>query len=65
MKINLSEGDKVINAHKMILCAASDYFAAMFMNNLKESNEKEIVFHEMDGEILWKLVNFCYTGAVF
>ena len=63
MKIIYS-GDKVINAHKMILCAASDYFAAMFMTNLKESNEREIVFREMDGEILWKLVNFCYTGIV-
>ena len=46
----------------MILSAASDYFAAMFMNNLRESNEKEIEFHEMDGEVLWKLINFCYTG---
>ncbi|XKL62121.1 hypothetical protein PGB90_001954 [Kerria lacca] len=62
--ITLKAGDKVINAHIIVLCAASDYFTAMFMNDLKESNNKEIIFPEIDGEILQKLIHYCYTGKV-
>lgn len=51
-----------MNAHKIVLCATSDYFAAMFMNDLRESNEPEVELHEMDGEILYKLIHYCYTG---
>lgn len=37
----------------------------MFMNDLKESNNKEIIFPEIDGEILQKLIHYCYTGELF
>ncbi|XP_065213646.1 kelch-like protein 5 isoform X2 [Planococcus citri] len=62
--VTLVAGDKSINAHKVVLCATSDYFAAMFTTNLKESSQSEVILHEMDGEILYKLILYCYTGKI-
>lgn len=55
-------GEKTINAHRVVLSATSDYFAAMFMTDLKESSQREVTLHEMDGDILHKLIHYCYTG---
>lgn len=55
-------GERVIQAHKVVLCAASDYFSAMFMNNLRESTQKEVIFNEINGDILQKLIHYCYIG---
>ncbi|OON23016.1 putative bacteriochlorophyll 4-vinyl reductase [Opisthorchis viverrini] len=51
-----------IPAHRVILAAASDYFAAMFGNELKEATEMEIRIHDVDPAALQTLVNYIYTG---
>nr|CAH8842558.1 unnamed protein product [Trichobilharzia regenti] len=51
-----------IPAHRVILAAASDYFAAMFSNELKEATEQEIWIHEVDPYALKALINYIYTG---
>lgn len=54
-----------INAHRVILSSASDYFYAMFTNNLAESFKNEIEINEIvDGHALKSLVDFIYTGKI-
>ncbi|XP_049954201.1 kelch-like protein 5 isoform X1 [Schistocerca serialis cubense] len=53
-----------IPAHRIVLSAASEYFAAMFTSKLRESTEHEIEMHEMDGNSLRAIVQYCYTGKV-
>lgn len=57
-------GKKQIPAHRLVLSAGSEYFSAMFTSNLRESNQSEIVLQDVDGDALWDLVHYCYTGIV-
>lgn len=47
-----------------MLSAASDYFAAMFTNDLKEASQTEIVMQNVDGDALLSLVHYCYNGKI-
>ena len=40
--IFLKLGERRLEAHRIVLSAASDYFAAMFTNDFGESNKNEI-----------------------
>lgn len=55
-------GTKQIHAHRLVLCTASDYFAAKFTSSLKESVQNEVEMMEVDGEALLTFVEYCYTG---
>lgn len=47
---------------RLVLSAVSDYFAAMFTNNVREAKQDEIKMEGVDPEALRSLVNFAYTG---
>lgn len=49
---------------RLVLSAASEYFAAMFTGNMRESEESEIILNDINGDILQALVSYCYTGAI-
>lgn len=53
-----------ISAHRVVLSSASDYFYAMFTNDLVESTRTEIQMNDMNGEALLAIVNFIYTGSL-
>lgn len=53
-----------IKAHRVILSSISDYFYAMFTNNLAESFKSEIEINEIDGNALKTLVEYIYTGNI-
>lgn len=55
-------GEKRIEAHRIVLSAASDYFAAMFTNDFGESFQNEIELQAVDPDALETLVAYCYTG---
>lgn len=54
-----------ISAHRVVLSAASPYFGAMFCGNLREATEQEITLQEMEGDSLFQLIQYCYTGTSF
>ncbi len=56
-----------IRAHRLVLSAASDYFAAMFTSDVREATQKEVVMQNVDPQALVALVDYIYTGetAVF
>jgi len=52
-----------IHAHRVILSSVSDYFNAMFTNNLAETYKDKIEISG-DGEALQIIIDFIYTGIV-
>ncbi|XP_063970300.1 kelch-like protein 5 [Lytechinus pictus] len=60
----LIAGDVRIPAHRLVLSSVSDYFAAMFTNNLRESQETEIQLWSMDPPALKACIQYIYTGEV-
>lgn len=59
-----NNGTVEIKAHRVILSSISDYFCAMFTNNLAESFKNEIEINDIDGESLKILVDYIYTGKI-
>ncbi|XP_059617771.1 kelch-like protein 5 [Phlebotomus argentipes] len=53
-----------IPAHRGVLSAASEVFAAMLLGNFQEAGEEEVTLGEISGADLQFLVQFCYTGKV-
>ncbi|XP_065127782.2 kelch-like protein 4 isoform X1 [Paramisgurnus dabryanus] len=60
----LIAGDHKIPAHRIVLSAVSDYFAAMFTNDVREAKQEEIKMEGVDPEALRALVLFAYTGVL-
>ena len=58
----LIAGQRRIPAHRIVLSAASDYFAAMFTSDCREANEKEVLLQNIDSEALNELIQYMYTG---
>ncbi|XP_028150298.2 kelch-like protein 5 [Diabrotica virgifera virgifera] len=54
---------KRVQAHRLVLSAASEYFSAMFTGSLS-NNESEITLVNVNGDILQAVVNYCYTGCI-
>lgn len=53
-----------IRAHRVILSSVSDYFYAMFTNNLAESFKTDIEINDIDGDSLRVLIDYVYTGKI-
>nr|WEX30361.1 Kelch-like protein 4-A-3 [Carassius gibelio] len=49
---------------RLVLSAVSDYFAAMFTNDVREAKQEEIKMEGVDPEALRALVHFAYTGVL-
>lgn len=62
--VTLIAESRRIPAHRLVLAAASDYFAAMFTNDLREATQEEVVLKDVDPDALWDLVHYCYTGKL-
>jgi hypothetical protein len=60
----ISIGERRIAAHRLVLSACSEYFAAMFSSGLKESYQAEVELHDVDPDALQELVQYCYTGCL-
>ena len=60
--VTLIVGQHRIHGHRIVLSAASDYFAAMFTNDVKEATQEEVKMKDVDPEALSSLVNYMYTG---
>ncbi|XP_073838071.1 TD and POZ domain-containing protein 4-like [Musca autumnalis] len=52
-----------VKAHKAILCARSQVFAAMFRNNFEESKTNRIQIDDMDAEVIEEMLKFLYTSG--
>jgi len=62
--VTLVAGERKIAAHRLLLAAASDYFAAMFTGNMTESSAQQVEILGVDPASLQQLVDYCYTGRL-
>ena len=61
--ITLVCGEVEIEAHKIILVSASDYFSAMFTGGMLEADTGRVQIHGLDPDALHQIVDFCYSGG--
>ncbi|XP_061401789.1 speckle-type POZ protein-like [Musca vetustissima] len=60
--LTLVSQDKIeFKVHKVLLCARSEVFAAMFRNDLEEKKTGSIQIEDMDSKVLKELLNYMYT----
>ncbi|XP_014663237.1 PREDICTED: kelch-like protein 5 [Priapulus caudatus] len=57
-------GAQRIHAHRIVLSAASDYFAAMFTSDVREAQQEEVPLKDVDSDSVLALVEYCYTGQI-
>lgn len=51
-------------AHRIILAASNDYFNALFSCEMLEQNQMEINIHDIDGDTLGALIEYCYSNEI-
>ena len=57
-------GQRRFQAHKVVLCATSSYFSAMFTGSFHESSQSEVTIPEGSRVAFEKLLDFAYTGGL-
>ncbi|KAH0623864.1 hypothetical protein JD844_007035 [Phrynosoma platyrhinos] len=62
--VTLCVGSMNFSCHRVVLAAASNYFRAMFCNDLKEKYEEKIVIKGVDAETMQILLDYTYTSKV-
>ncbi|XP_028586478.2 kelch-like protein 6 isoform X1 [Podarcis muralis] len=62
--VTLCVGNMKFSCHRVVLAAASNYFRAMFCNDLKEKYEEKIVIKGVDAETMQILLDYTYTSKV-
>ncbi|XP_053245564.1 kelch-like protein 6 [Podarcis raffonei] len=62
--VTLCVGNMKFSCHRVVLAAASNYFRAMFCNDLKEKYEEKIVIKGADAETMQILLDYTYTSKV-
>ncbi|KAI1701849.1 BTB/POZ domain-containing protein [Ditylenchus destructor] len=50
--------------HKLVLAARSSYFRGMFYGGLRESQDNEVVLHEVSADNFEIILRYVYTGSV-
>ncbi|KAM4693140.1 kelch-like protein 6 [Discoglossus pictus] len=60
----LCVGNKEFSCHRVVLAAASNYFRAMFCNELKEKYEEKIIIKGVDAETMGIILDYTYTSKV-
>jgi hypothetical protein len=60
--VSLVVEGKTVQAHKVLLAAASDYFAAMFTGSMMESEMETVELQGLEFSALQLLVDYCYSG---
>jgi speckle-type POZ protein len=62
--VNFNISGREFPAHKNILAARSQYFAAMFKHPTKEQLTNQVKIDDIDPEVFDQLLRFIYTGRV-
>eukprot|EP00058_Branchiostoma_floridae_P001882 XP_002587370.1 hypothetical protein BRAFLDRAFT_96255 [Branchiostoma floridae] len=57
-------GTKEFFCHRNVLAAASSYFRAMFLSDLRESKQDKVILKEVSPNIMQLLIDYAYTGRV-
>uniref|UniRef100_A0A8C2U425 Kelch like family member 5 n=1 Tax=Coturnix japonica TaxID=93934 RepID=A0A8C2U425_COTJA len=58
------ENESDSSSCRLVLSSVSDYFAAMFTNDVREARQEEIKMEGVEPNALWALVQYAYTGRL-
>uniref|UniRef100_A0A8C6SVT8 Kelch-like family member 40b n=1 Tax=Neogobius melanostomus TaxID=47308 RepID=A0A8C6SVT8_9GOBI len=56
--------DKEFPCHRLVLCACSSYFRAIFLSDLDESKKKEIVLEDVEPGVMGLILKYLYTSQI-
>lgn len=56
--------DKDFPCHRLVLCACSSYFRAIFLSDLDESKKKEIVLEDVEPGVMGLILKYLYTSKI-
>ncbi|XP_064604602.1 kelch-like protein 12 [Liolophura sinensis] len=62
--VTLKVAGQEFAAHRIVLAACSDYFCAMFTNEMSEKDKYMIELHGISGDVMEVLLDFVYTESV-
>lgn len=62
--VNLQAGDQTFPAHKIVLCARSPVFSAMFDADMKEKNTNVVEIADVDPNTLKKMLEFLHSDVM-
>ncbi|GFS21438.1 kelch-like protein 40 [Elysia marginata] len=60
--VKVAVGNKEFDCHRLLLAAASEFFAAAFRSDMKESREGKITLENVDEEVFSTLLTCLYSG---
>lgn len=63
-EISIVVGDKIFLAHKYVLASKSDVFKAMFLCNMKESQEGLLKIDDFSAEAIEEFLKYIYTNKL-
>ncbi|XP_073344232.1 kelch-like protein 40b [Pagrus major] len=56
--------DKEFPCHRLVLCACSSYFRAIFLSDLDESKKKEIILEDVEPGVMGLILKYLYTSKI-
>lgn len=56
--------DKEFPCHRLVLCACSSYFRAIFLSDLEESKKREIVLEDVEPGVMGLILKYLYTSKI-
>ncbi|KAM8822821.1 kelch-like protein 40b [Spinachia spinachia] len=56
--------DKEFPCHRLVLCACSSYFRAIFLSDLEESKKSEIVLEDVEPGVMGLILKYLYTSKI-
>ncbi|KAG7272470.1 hypothetical protein CRUP_009022 [Coryphaenoides rupestris] len=55
---------KEFPCHRLVLCACSAYFRAIFLSDLDESKKKEVVLDDVEPGVMGLVLKYLYTSSI-
>ncbi|XP_020502019.2 kelch-like protein 40b [Labrus bergylta] len=56
--------DKEFPCHRLVLCACSSYFRAIFLSDLDESKKREIILEDVEPGVMGLILKYLYTSKI-
>lgn len=56
--------DKEFPCHRLVLCACSSYFRAIFLSDLDESKKREVVLEDVEPGVMGLILKYLYTSKI-
>lgn len=58
-------GTNIFHVHRWLLSTNSEYFWTLFARPICDVLESDVVLHDIDAEVFYQILNYCYTGQLW